>query len=129
MADAEESKIEKSISQIEQVISASLRSMPTETGDGTYVKESKTTGFAKDLPHLDLDDVKTVVDVVKAGATGEPVDDREYIMERVIQVSHCSFPSNYEILRSELMLDRCRAAFNLSEWQTIDRCLPQPIME
>ncbi|ODM23237.1 Psi-producing oxygenase A [Aspergillus cristatus] len=87
MADGEESKIEKSISQIEQVISASLRSMPTETGDGTYVKESKTTGFAKDLPHLDLDDVKTVVDVVKAGATGEPVDDREYIMERVIQIA------------------------------------------
>lgn len=87
----EESKIEKSISQIEQVISASLRSMPTETGDGTYIKEPKTTGFAKDLPHLELDDVKTVVDVVKAGATSEPVDDREYIMERVIQVSHCPF--------------------------------------
>lgn len=89
----EESKIEKSISQIEQVISASLRSIPTETGDGTYIKEPKTTGFTKDLAHLELDDVKTVVDVVKAGATGEPVDDREYIMERVIQVSHCPFPN------------------------------------
>lgn len=89
----EKSKVEKSISQIEEVISASLRSMPTETGDGTYIKEPKTTGFAEDIPHLELDDVKTVVNVVKAGATGEPVDDREYIMERVIQVSHCPFPN------------------------------------
>lgn len=91
MSEGEEWKIEKSISQIEQVIGASLRPMPTETGDGTYVKKPKTTGFAKDLAHIDLDDVKTVVDVVKAGATGEPVDDREYIMERVIQVGFYAF--------------------------------------
>lgn len=79
--------IEKSISQVEQVISASLRSMPTETGDGTYIKQPKSTGLAKDIAHMDLDDVKTLVEVTKAGATGQPVDDREYIMERVIQVS------------------------------------------
>lgn len=79
--------VEKSITQIEQVISASLRPLPTETGDGSYIKDPKTTGLAKDITHIDLDDVKTLVEVVKTGATGEPVDDREYIMERVIQVS------------------------------------------
>lgn len=78
---------EKSLAQVEQVISSSLRPLPTETGDGTYVKEPKTTGVAKDISHIDLDDVKTLVDVVKTGATGEPVNDRDYIMERVIQVS------------------------------------------
>lgn len=61
--------------------------MPTETGDGTYIKQPKTTGLAKDIVHVDLEDVKTLVDVTKTGATGQPVDDREYIMERVIQVS------------------------------------------
>ena len=79
--------IGESISQIEQVISSSLRPMPTETGDGTYIKQPKTTGLAKDIVHVDLEDVKTLVDVTKTGATGQPVDDREYIMERVIQVS------------------------------------------
>ena len=80
------SGISKSISQIEKVITSSFRSMPTETGDGTYVKKSQSTGLAKDLTHIDLSDVKTMVDVTKAGATGQPMDDREYIMERVIQV-------------------------------------------
>lgn len=83
----DESNVEKSISQIEQVISSSLRPLPTETGDGSYIKNPKTTGLAKDITHIDLDDVKTLVEAVKTGATGEPVDDREYIMERVIQVS------------------------------------------
>lgn len=80
------SGISKSIAQLEQVLSASFRSMPTETGDGTYVKKPQSTGLAKDLTHIDFSDAKTMVDVTKAGATGQPVDDREYIMERVIQV-------------------------------------------
>lgn len=86
------SGISKSISQVEKVISASLRSKPAETGDGTYIKKPQSTGLAKDLTHIDLNDVKTMVDVTKAGATGQPVDDREYIMERVIQVGALSCP-------------------------------------
>lgn len=84
------SGISKSISLIEKAISASLRSKPTETGDGTYLKKPQSTGLAKDLTHIDLNDVKTMVDVTKAGVTGQPVDDREYIMERVIQVGALS---------------------------------------
>ena len=78
---------EKSIAQVEQVISSSLRPLPTETGDGTYVKQPETTGVAKDITQIDLGDVKTLVDLVKTGASGELVNDRDYIMERVIQVS------------------------------------------
>lgn len=78
------------ISQIEQVVSASLKPLPTETGDGTYVKKSTTTGLAKDLGHIDLKDVNTLAEVAKSGVTGDPVNDREYIMERIIQVSQCS---------------------------------------
>ena len=78
---------EKSISQLEQVVASSLRPLPTETGDGTYVKGNTTTGLAKDIGHIDLKDVKTIVEVAKSAVTGDPVNDREYIMERVIQVS------------------------------------------
>lgn len=79
--------LEKSISQIGQAVSASLRPLPTKTGDGTYVKDPKSTGLVKDLTHMDLADIKNIVDVIKEAATGDPIDDRKYIMEKVIQVS------------------------------------------
>ncbi|KAJ5635758.1 Psi-producing oxygenase A [Penicillium longicatenatum] len=79
--------IEKKIANVEQVIASSLRPLPTETGDGTYVKTATTTGFAKDLGHFNLKDVKTVIEVAKDAVTGEPWNDREYIMERVIQLA------------------------------------------
>lgn len=78
--------VEKAVSQVEQVVSASLRPLPTETGDGTYVKEHTTTGIVQDIGRMDLGDIKTLVEVTKGAATGDPVDDRKYIMERVIQV-------------------------------------------
>ena len=36
---------------------------------------------------MDLEDVKNIVDVIKEAATGDPIDDRKYVMEKVIQVS------------------------------------------
>ncbi|KKK22805.1 hypothetical protein P175DRAFT_0470186 [Aspergillus ochraceoroseus IBT 24754] len=75
------------LSQIENVVSASLRPLPTATGDGTYLPTSTQTGLVKDLPYVDLNDVRTLVDVVKSAATGEPVNDKQYIMERVIQLA------------------------------------------
>lgn len=74
------------IAQVEQVVAASLRPLPTETGDGTYVKENTTTGIAKDLGHVDVKDLETLAVVAKSAITGDAVNDREYIMERVIQV-------------------------------------------
>ncbi|KAJ9312670.1 heme peroxidase [Paecilomyces variotii] len=81
-------EIKRSFSQLNKVITASLRSLPTETGDRTYVTEpSATTGVLKDLGHVHIKDVETLIDVTKSAATGEPVNDREYIMERVIQLA------------------------------------------
>jgi len=77
---------ENPIAQIGGVIAASLRSLPTETGDGTYVKESTTTGIAKDVGHVDIKDLETMAVIAKDAITGDAVNDREYIMERVIQV-------------------------------------------
>lgn len=74
------------LSQIAQVVSASLRPLPTETGDGTYVKGDTMTRFAKDLGHFGPKDVETLAEVAKSAVTGDALNDREYIMERVIQV-------------------------------------------
>ncbi|KAJ5720751.1 Psi-producing oxygenase A [Penicillium malachiteum] len=78
---------ESKIAQVEQVVAASLRPLPAKTGDGTYVKETKTTGIIKDLGHVHLKEVKALVEVVKDSVTGEPWNDRDYIMERVIQLA------------------------------------------
>jgi linoleate 8R-lipoxygenase/9,12-octadecadienoate 8-hydroperoxide 8R-isomerase len=74
------------IAQIEQVVAAALRPLPTQTGDGSYVQTPIVTGLAKDLLHFDLKDVKTLADAAKTAVTGEDINDRDYIMERVIQV-------------------------------------------
>ncbi|EAU35794.1 hypothetical protein ATEG_03992 [Aspergillus terreus NIH2624] len=79
--------IGKAISQLEKVATASLRPLPTETGDGSYVAESTATGLVQDLPHVDLGDLKTLLDVTKNAATGEPIDDKGYVMERLIQLA------------------------------------------
>lgn len=79
--------IGQSIHQIEKVISASLRPLPTETGDGTYVSSAAKTGLVEDISRLDLGDVKTIVNIAKSAATGEPVDDKKYTTEKLIQVS------------------------------------------
>lgn len=75
------------LSRAETALEASLRPLPKETGDGTYVNGNTTTGLAKDLSHVDLKDVKTMAEVAKSAISGDPVNDKEYIMERVIQVS------------------------------------------
>ena len=78
--------LKNKISQIEQVVASSLRPLPTETGDGTYIKSNKKTGLSKDLEHLKLKDVETVVELAKDAVTGAAWNDRDYIMERLIQV-------------------------------------------
>lgn len=83
---AEESNSSSKLAQIEQVVTAALRPLPTQTGDGSYVQEPTVTGLAKDLLHFDLKDAKTLAEVAKSAVTGEAVNDRDYIMERVIQV-------------------------------------------
>ncbi|KAF9888104.1 hypothetical protein FE257_009240 [Aspergillus nanangensis] len=79
--------IGKTISELEKVVTASLRSLPTETGDGSYVAKSSDTGLVKDLPHFEISDVKTILDIVKSTATGEPMNDKHYIIERLIQLT------------------------------------------
>ncbi|PYH96256.1 heme peroxidase [Aspergillus ellipticus CBS 707.79] len=77
----------KTASQVEKVVSASLRPLPTVTGNGTYVTKPSQTGLVQDLSHVDLNDIKTLVEVAKDAATGEPVNDRHYITERIIQLA------------------------------------------
>lgn len=113
------------IAQVEQVVTAALRPLPTKTGDGSYIQTPGVTGLAKDLLHFDLGDAKTLAEVAKTAVTGEAVNDRDYIMERVIQVCEsavqrlviCSNPSAC-----------CWSAFDVAQWQGVDQHLPGSIV-
>jgi hypothetical protein len=88
------SGLSQSISQLENVVSASLRPLPTETGNGTYIAEATETGLVaglvQDMANVDVGDIRTLVEVIKNSATGVPVDDKSYVMERTIQVVYAA---------------------------------------
>jgi hypothetical protein len=84
-------QVENSISQISQVIHAALRPLPEQTGDGSYLPDSNTqTGMWSDLGHVGIKDVGTLIEVVKTGGMGALVNDKDMLMERIIQVGFAS---------------------------------------
>ena len=72
--------------QFAQVIHAAQRPLPTQTGDGTYIEHQVPTGLFQDLRSMGFKDVTTLMDVMKNKGSGGLVDDKTYLMERVIQV-------------------------------------------
>ncbi|KAI9884215.1 MAG: hypothetical protein M1823_004008 [Watsoniomyces obsoletus] len=80
------SDIASTFEQYAQLIHASRRPLPTQTGDGSYVKHEVPTSLFQDLRSLGFQDVNTLIGVMKGRVSGEPVDDKTYLMERVIQL-------------------------------------------
>lgn len=69
-----------------QLIHASQRPLPTQTGDGSYVEHQEHSGLWKDLTSMGIKDAKTLKEVLANKASGKLTDDKTMIMERVIQV-------------------------------------------
>lgn len=69
-----------------QLIHASRRPVPTQSGDGTYLETESSSGLFQDLKALGFKDVTTLKDVMRNKAKGEYVDDKTMLMERIIQV-------------------------------------------
>ena len=88
-ADREE--VERCFKQYAQLIHASRRPLPTQSGDGAYLEHELPSGLMQDLINLGFKDVQTLMQVMKSKATGGLQDDKTYLMERVIQVRMCSF--------------------------------------
>jgi linoleate 8R-lipoxygenase/9,12-octadecadienoate 8-hydroperoxide 8R-isomerase len=90
--------IENFLYQLYQVICASLRPLPTQTGDGTYITDpSPSTGILRDIRHVNLKNVEHLIGVMRQAASGEPTNDKEYIMERVIQVCERRRPYEHAV--------------------------------
>lgn len=78
--------IEYTFKQFAQLVQATRRPIPTQTGDGTYVEHVENPGMFSDLSNLGFKDARTLMDVMKTKAAGGLTDDRTYLMEKVIQV-------------------------------------------
>lgn len=87
-------QVESTFQQYAQLIHASRRPLPTQSGDGAYLDHVMPSGLMDDLKHLGFKDVNTLMGVMKTKASGELADDKTYLMERVIQVS----PFSHELL-------------------------------
>ncbi|KAF9892006.1 hypothetical protein FE257_002970 [Aspergillus nanangensis] len=72
----------------EQLVEASERPLPTETGDGSYIEDEEAhhSSLWKDLRTLGIKDVNTLASVIKTEATGEKTDDKTMVMEHIIQL-------------------------------------------
>ncbi|KAL2004333.1 hypothetical protein VTN02DRAFT_3127 [Thermoascus thermophilus] len=84
---AQRSEVAATFEKYAQLIHASKRPLPTQTGDGSYIEHESSTGILQDLAALGFKDVRTVADLVKTKASGELVDDKTMLMERIIQLA------------------------------------------
>jgi hypothetical protein len=78
--------VEKAFQEFAQLIHASIRPMPTQTGDGTYIEKDEPSGWFQDLRSLSLRDVNTAKEIMDDKRAGKPQDDRKMHMEHIMQV-------------------------------------------
>ena len=83
--------VDNTFKSLVAVVSAAARPLPKETGDGTYVKENpgeleNIKNLVGDLSSLGIKDVATLLEVARKKASGEPTDDKTYLMEGIIAV-------------------------------------------
>lgn len=78
--------VEKLFSDFAQVIHASLRPLPTQTGDGSYIEKVETTSLWKDLSSMGLKDARTVRHLIEDKVRGQHIDDRQMHMEELMQL-------------------------------------------
>ena len=78
--------IDNSFQQFEQLVHASARPLPTQTGDGSYLEHEAPSSLFQELRSLGFKDFNTLREVISSKASGALVDDKTMIMERVIQV-------------------------------------------
>ena len=87
--------VESSFKEFAQLVHASQRPLPTQTGDGTYIEHKEHQGMFSDLRNLGFKDAATLMSVMKTKASGELADDRTYLMEKVIQVKQPALPASW----------------------------------
>lgn len=78
--------VEGAFEKYAPLIHASRGPLPAQSGDGSYVDHDEPSGLFQDLKAIGFKDVATLRDFLKNKASGELIDDKTMIMERIIQV-------------------------------------------
>ena len=86
-------RVEETFRSLGSVIHASAAPLPTKTGDGSYIPNTNPTGVLNALDHLRPGDIKTLIEQTKSTLTGDPVDDKTYLMERLLKLAS-ELPAN-----------------------------------
>ena len=92
--DALRNKIGDSFKQAAELIGHIRKPIPHGTGNGTDLDKEgekwnlirKIEGDLADLSHLSIRDIKTLIEIQHIKMTGEPTDDKTYLMEGLIRV-------------------------------------------
>jgi hypothetical protein len=86
-------KVRESLGAMGTLLSAMKAPLPTGTGDGSALPVEKDDSVAstlativKDVSHLGFDSVEKVAKMTIKTKSGEYVDDKEYLMEHLINV-------------------------------------------
>ena len=88
-ASASHNSISATLAKYSQVIHMSLRPMPLDTADGSYLDADATpsTGWFDDLKALRIKDVETLEMIIQQELSGSTLtNDKTMIMEKAIQV-------------------------------------------
>lgn len=79
--------VERMFQDCAQLIHASLRPLPTHSGNGQYLgTEEDDSGTLANLKTLGPNDLKTAIQILDAKVGGKPQDDRKMLMEQIIQI-------------------------------------------
>jgi hypothetical protein len=77
-----------------KILGAVTDDVPDDTGDGSKLTPEeknavykKVEGHLQDMTHLGVSDVKTLISIFSTKLSGEPVDDKTYLMEGMIRTA------------------------------------------
>jgi linoleate 10R-lipoxygenase len=84
---ANREEVDHIFNEFAQLIHVDNSPVPTPLTDGTNAEGAEPSGLFADLKALGFKDVKTLKELMQNKASGDLVDDKTYIMERIIQVS------------------------------------------
>lgn len=125
---AKRGDVEGTFAKYAQLIHASRRPLPNQSGDGSYLREeTKYTSTLSDLRTMGWKGISTLLAVRKHKKSGKLDNDREYIMERVInvcttEISIVNGPRQKRDLYS-ILIARCRPPTTIEDAQGSDEWL------
>lgn len=125
---AKRGDVEGTFAKYAQLIHASRRPLPNQSGDGSYLREeTKYTSTLSDLRTMGWKGISTLLAVRKHKKSGKLDNDREYIMERVINVctAEISIANRLKKKRDlhSISIARCRPPTTVEDAQGPDECL------